>query len=169
MSGRVGNGRNWRKRRLQRRTSRRKMRQRRYARRSGRRLSERVHQLFPYFRSGRMNGGKIRSRIFERRMARGRHRTLTDELVRTRANAHIKSPSEGIGGAFYASRLDLLYRRDSYVHLLNSTVRTGERDFRDVVLERYDHAFAELRMADAASKVKIRRIVFHRMAGGSLV
>lgn len=64
--------------------------------------------------------------------------------------------------------LYLFHRRDSYVHLLDSAVRSGERDFRDVVLERYDDAFAELRMADAAAEMEIRRVVLHGMAGRSL-
>ena len=64
--------------------------------------------------------------------------------------------------------LYLFHRRDSYVHLLDSAVRSGERDFRDVVFQRNDDAFAELRVADAATEVEIRRIVLHGMAGRSL-
>lgn len=70
------------------------------------------------------------------------------------------------GAFFYGKTLDLFDWRDSYVHLLNSTVRSGERDFRDVVLKRDNDSLAELRVADAATEMEVGRIVFHGMAGG---
>lgn len=63
-------------------------------------MSERVDQLFTHRRCGRMSGRKIRSRILERRMARDRYPTLTDELVRTRTDANKKAPPKESAGLF---------------------------------------------------------------------